>query len=227
MNKFFIVLLTVATSYIAVAQKTTQAEKEQKKLDRAEKGYRNEIGVNTTFFLNEVTDLSDKAIGFFPYMVSYKYVGLSQWGFRMAAGAFYKDQVSTQNGIAVALQNARINARTGWEYQVTLSPRWRMNVGMDVIFDYVKKETVSNSGFDIVKLTTTDFGIGGGPVLGISFRPLKRLSISTETALYYRNIQTTEVQTFQSFPDFDVRTNFSRNELRFFIPASVIIAIHF
>lgn len=227
MNKFFIALLTVTTSYIAVAQKTTQAEKEQKRLEREEKGYRNEIGVNTTFFLHEITDLSDKAIGFFPYMVNYKYVGYSQWGFRIAAGALYRDQVSTQSNVAVALQHARINTRIGWEYQVKLAPRWRMNVGMDVLLDYEKDETVSNSGFDIVKLTRLDFGIGGGPVLGISFRPLKRLSISTETALYYRNIQSTEIQSFQNFPDFDIRNDFSGNNLKFFIPASIIIAIHF
>ncbi len=100
--------------------------------------------------------------------------------FRLALGAKLNS-----NAFNTSDDDSHINLRIGYEKRYTLSPKWRINRGIDWV------GTVG--GFNVPRPTTTpsfpSFGIvtagfGAGFSLGIEYRIHPRISISTESMLF-------------------------------------------
>lgn len=219
MHKFLFFLLSI-TSFSA-----TFSQQDSVKPDR-NKYFRHQLGVNTTFFIRNLVDLSTSNFDLSPYIITYKYIAPSGWGFRSGMGFSYVDVKREENGLDIADNAFEINTRMGFEYQLALGRRWAASFGVDVLLDYKNKHTVTNSGFDVVTLSTFQTKVGGGPTIGITYKPSRRIGIGTETSLYYKAFFNTERQEFQAFPEFSVEKNNTGNSILFLLPTSFYLTIN-
>lgn len=100
--------------------------------------------------------------------------------FRLALGAKLNSDAFNSNE-----DDSHINLRIGYEKRYELSPKWRINRGVDWVATVggfnVPRPVVTPSfpGFQIVTA-----GVGAGFSLGVEYRIHPRVSISTESMLF-------------------------------------------
>lgn len=152
--------------------------------DTLSKPTKHELGFNTTLLIKQVLSFNPSNIPFSPYMVTYKYTLGKQTNLRAGAGITVQKTSSTENDI-----NKRhskfysMDYRLGAEIQKMLTQRWKAYYGIDVVYMY--NETFTEFQFNTFSSQTKGYGIG--PVAGIQCYLTKRLSLFTETTLYFTN----------------------------------------
>ena len=213
--KIYITILCIAFSLSLFAQQ----DENQFKLGH-------ELGINTSFVQNNVLDNSQSAN---PYSLSYKLI-TQQLGVRIGAGGTFAQDKIQEDGFADNQRkvNYTTDVRIGAEWRKSIKEKWLIYAGLDVIGTQVVDKTIIDSGFDKVTDISSALGYGGGPVIGFQFYINNHLSLATEGAAYFRNVETTTARLFENFPDFDddINTTSSQDVVNQ-LPSSIYIIYRF
>jgi len=191
--------------------------------------FRNEIGINGTYFLKQIINLSDTSIAVSPYLLTYKMM-FNNFGIRTGIGASYKKEKSTEEDFEDSSTdiNSSYNFRFGLEYQNQFHKRWTASAGLDFIYNNKTTKFTADSGFDVFTEKTTTKGSGGGPVLGLYFNFNKHLSIYTEAAFYFIQEEEEQSREFTNFPQFDnTKDTIEISELETLLPTTLYVVFRF
>jgi len=155
-----------------------------------------------------------------PYLFTFKVLGQTGHGFRLGFGGKMDYSRIPEN--ERKNYDADFDLRLGYERQRHLSPKWVTYLGVDAILGYAD----FGSQTDFIKTENKTYDIGGGPVWGIQWMINEYISLSTETAFYYRHVSSTDKVTFDGQASNDPETT-TEDRLNFVLPASLYIAVRF
>lgn len=147
--------------------------------------WKSEIGLNVTNVLNEVLG-NNSGNAPLQYTILYKYFLSEKTAIRSGFG-INLFQNSSDNFIQGFRTNksTRLDFRLGLEWRKPIAEKLMFFIGLDGIAAYDNSET---DFFDFQGKITTErlrLQFGGGPVLGFQFNISDRLSVSTESFIYY------------------------------------------
>lgn len=164
--------------------------------------HKNEIGVNVTSVLGNVLSLNPNNIGT-PYSLIYRR-HFGKISLRLG-GNYKQDNNSTfefTNGTQknIELSEKAIDARLGFEYHYPISPRFMFSLGIDGTYNRssdvsnVKEFIFTNTGSESNEFESaeTTNGYGGGPFIRFDFKFNDRISLSTESTMYYNYSKSTD-----------------------------------
>lgn len=189
--------------------------------------YRNQIGVNTTFFFKQFLNFSDNnTIAVSPYVLTYKLISPKNHAFRMGVGGTLSNKKEEQTGQLPRKTNTySLDLSAGYEYRQPLSERWLCFFGVDAVTSLVSSKTVATDPSDEVTTITKNNGYGGAAVLGIQFNISKRISLFTETSVKMMSSKQTFKSTFLSNPGFNTEQSTTETSVNFVLPTSLFLAI--
>lgn len=193
---------------------------------------RKEISFNTTNVISNIFSLSDQADLIDPHSFAIRFIkpstdeGKSKI-IRLKGGINVLTSLSSNTFIGFesrTLDDWLVNARIGFEQQKFLSEKFEFYYGWEVGLSY--RHTKSEVIFDFQGLVNTNnsYGIGTGPYIGFQFHFNERISVYTESNLYFEYIQQE-----QEFDDFGVVQTSSSSvvKLNHFLPNSLYFALAF
>lgn len=168
------------------------------------KKYNNEFGLDISgfvrqFFFTDATNLGSNYFYNPTYLLTYRR-HIKKSNLRFAIGGSYEreDRQSSYPGDENKYEQLRYNftARIGYEFFSNLSKKWQVFYGLDfrpVIETYKNDASYYNGGYrHAVKDTYITYGIA--PLLGLRFKIINRLSLTTEASftVNYQNSTETE-----------------------------------
>ena len=191
--------------------------------------FRNEITINATFFIKEFLSFDSEIINpVSPFLITYKHIkNFNAFRFGIGWNIEKSSEEQAFGGGELEDKTNEVELRLGYERQVPLAKRWMVYLGLDGTYGKFKDVTTFDSGFDVVTTTTDQNSYGGGPVLGIQFFINKRMSLSTEGAMYYIYSNTEERITSQGFPDVNSTRKIENQQFTFNLPTSLFFGIWF
>lgn len=148
-----------------------------------------EVGVNITYVLTNLLGNATTNTATDPYQVSLR-VGGPNRRFRTALAVVVNRSENAQNGNFIDRFNLENNVqmRVGYEWVYPVHRLGGFYWGLDAVGEWGKTVNeitqLIGQNFVTAKLKGSRFGIGGGPVLGLIFKPHPRIAFTTETALY-------------------------------------------
>jgi hypothetical protein len=216
-----------------------------------------EIAGNATLLLKQVFNLSSSTLPMLPYDITYKRI-VGNKAFRTGIGLTINNtsvyscsssssQPTGPDQVTPSVTNSgNVYFRAGYEWRHDFNDRFMAYCGLDGIaqFGYFKSETseISNGlPFSYHYNKTTDnittLAGGLGPVIGIQFFLTKRISILTESPVYFQYIHQKEGITdysntlagssgYVSSTDKDTQTTNKMN-LSVVLPVTLYLAIKF
>jgi hypothetical protein len=168
------------------------------------KNHLNELGLDATPFIKFYSTFSDRGLYYQPnYIVTYRRYFRNS-NFRSAIGGNYSFTESPSPYIPDSLNKKYYNRskyiilRVGYEFYQSLSRRWQVYYGADLVGSYAESkndDNYSNGGY-VVGTESKAKNIGVAPVLGLRFRINKRISLITESSLL---IQYSESSSYQFY----------------------------
>ncbi|MEM6262325.1 MAG: outer membrane beta-barrel protein [Bacteroidota bacterium] len=188
-----------------------------------------EVGINATFFIKQLLDLSENDIATSPYLFTYR-MAIGKWGIRAGVGGTNQRTETSEEGFAdtETQQDYSLDARLGVERLLPVGKRWMVNFGLDATTRLVGNVNIIETGFDRVETTTSTTGFGFGPVMGIQFFFNEHLSLYTEGSFYYTFFTTTTERDFTNFPQFnDEEERVEGQELLNNLPATLWLVYRF
>ena len=188
-----------------------------------------EIGINSTYFLNQFLNFSDKEIPQSPYLLTYK-IGTKKHAIRLGAGGVFKESEKSIETFddTETLKDLSLDLRAGYEFRNSFGNRWIGYFGADFIYTLTIDEQINNSGFDIVTIANNKSGLGGGPVLGLQFHLTKKLMLGTEGAFYFIQSETKSNTKFENFTEFNTEAEIIKDkELATYLPSTLYLIFHF
>lgn len=191
-----------------------------------------ELALNFTFLVKQVIDFGNTSFPISPYGLSYKYMGAKNHGVRTGLGISYSSSSELHDDPDLTdrkFSSMSTNLRVGYEYRVVLGRSWSLFTGFDVICDVASTKSKTESTFQIADLKTNKFAFGGGPVLGIQVHFNKRISLFTESTLFFTTGKEKSTDKFTSVanPDFSSEevTTTQLSKLNFVLPTSIYLAV--
>lgn len=175
MKKIILTLTVVALTTFAFGQVTTP--------DTTKKEFKNVIGIDATGLLRQFFNFNTTSYFNYPYMIGYKRI-FKSYAFRIGAGGNFSNTNITSNDTLPGKRTySNFNFGIGLEHYSYLGKRWNFYFGADAIVkysynDYQSSWTASTSN----RQTSTNYGYGVSPLLGLQFKINSRLSIATETS---------------------------------------------
>lgn len=148
--------------------------------------YKHEIGLNVTDLLNTLLNSSatnDNSIYTFIYKRRTNEKKAIRTGFGLQILQNSNDS-NSQTGFRV-ISRTNLNARVGLEWRTNISNKFDLLYGIDFLGGYSQSESTFFDFNGRIENNNTGISIGSGPILGIQFHISDRMSISTETTLYY------------------------------------------
>ncbi len=147
------------------------------------KPLKNSIGINVTSLLSEVISIGDNK-NTDKFNILYTHYG-SKSNFRIGVNAFYNKE--SENNILIgsgitALTEQAYKIRMGFEKRNDLSHKFNFTYGIDALYIYEASNSEAESGFEN---TNTINSIGLGPVLRFEYKLSKRISLMTESTMYF------------------------------------------
>ncbi len=144
---------------------------------------KNAIGINVTSLLAEVISIGDNN-NENKFNIIYTYYG-GQSNFRLGANFFYNK--SSENNLIIGsgtteLTEQAYKFRVGYDIRHDLSSKFKFTYGFDLLYQYNSSKSDAESGF-INNNTKNSYGIG--PVLRFEYKISKRISLMTESTLYF------------------------------------------
>ena len=184
--------------------------------------YKNDIGINMTTLLSEVIGLGDNDI--VPnYNISYRRT-FNKKAFRISAHAGLNKNSDFNNidNSTISLEEKDFRLRLGFENHLYLSQKFLLIVGLDVLGMYQSSISVSSTGFenDIKTISA-----GAGPALRFEYKISDRISLMTESTLYFITGNENDKVTFLGQVQND--SNNSKYSLTTQIPSVLFINVHF
>jgi hypothetical protein len=165
--------------------------------------FKHEIGINATQLIKQVVGLSNTTPATLPYTLTYKYIS-GKKAFRFGIGASVaRDKGESQplntpyqfyRPVPTYFNQTFADIRIGYEIQIPVEKRFVCYFGFDLVTAFDRENSFSVNvndnlpSFYSYNRTTVDnsmFRIGGGPVAGFQFFISKRISLFTETPLYF------------------------------------------
>ena len=143
--------------------------------------YKNEIGVDATYFIKNILDFGSNNFTRDIYFLSYKRF-FNKFAFRFGFDMSYSNYKYDHNNYNKNQNYFALRTRYGLEHRSNFSDKWTFYYGADFILHYYNSKSYESS----TSVTTKSKGlkIGFGPIFGIEFNINKRLSLSTEGSLY-------------------------------------------
>lgn len=188
-----------------------------------------QVFLNSTFFIKQLISLSNANLTISPYIVGYKAVFKGKHALRFSFGGNYSSSKQLPDSSFVKInKSTSVDYRLGYEYQHKFGKRWAIFAGVDVINGFNFSSSRVNSDFDIVNTSSTQWSLGGGPVLGIQFNIHKNIALFTECALYYTYSQTKSNINSVNFPQQNLNKIVSYNQnAQFLLPTSIYLTFKF
>ena len=150
---------------------------------QSEKDRSFELGLNVTNTLAGFFNSGGQDMALDPYLFSLKIVGPNS-AFRTGFNLKYKNKIEFVDTGEREVLDQDFFLRAGWEKRVPISPRFTLFWGLDGVMRYESEKVDFFSFSGDLKLKNYEWGIGGGPVLGVLFHMSDRISLSTESTLY-------------------------------------------
>jgi hypothetical protein len=144
---------------------------------------KSEIGINCTKILGNVLSLTDKDPSV-PYAIFYAYHA-KKITLRLGLGAKMANSQSQDLTIPTfpvikTINDRNLNARFTLERRSTITERFAVGYGLDVLLDEIS--SVTESG-DFFFRNENTLNFGGGPAFRVIFKVNKRIYLTTETSL--------------------------------------------
>ena len=185
---------------------------------------RTEIGLNITGVLANFLNAEGSNLPVDPYLFNLKVVRKNT--FRLGLNSKVSKFSDFNDGFNQRTVREQIfQVRAGVERRIAVHPRLLVHWGGDVLAEVQKSRVESSGGFGQATLRNNATGGGLGPVLGLQFALTRRITISTEAAMYFMARQVRERQDF----DFGPSVDRSRTEYVFnpYVPSSLYLNIAF
>jgi hypothetical protein len=188
------------------------------------------VGVNTASIFRKILKVpSDSATNNSQYLFMYK-IRIGKNGFRVSGLANFSSETEQVPGFldSKTVKTKNYAARLGYERQSVVSKKFTASFGADVVWEYQENSSLSDSGFDQVLIKRSQYGVGAGPFLGITWHLSKRLSLYSEVATYYSVGRKSKIVDFVKNPEFndvDNRTTFAKTN--YVVPTGLFLQYHF
>ena len=186
------------------------------------------IGLNATGLILDLTN-SDSSDHMNPFLIQYTW-DMGKMNLRAAIGPEFRSSKEVHEGFTDSEEQTlfRLDARVGLGWDVLQENRWKVSIGGDIVGGYLTDKNTLDTGFDAVSKETERWSIGAGPYVQLVFFLAPRISIATETGLYFRSFETTTTERFKNFPEFDNQiSKTTGTELDFILPTALFIQFHF
>ena len=185
---------------------------------------RTEIGLNITGVLANFLNAEGSNLPVDPYLFSLKIVRRNtiRFGLNSKVNKF-SDFADGFNQRVV--KEWTFQFRAGIERRIAIQKRLIVHWGGDVLADVSDSRIESSGGFGRATLRSTTAGGGLGPVLGLQFAISRRMTLSSESAMYFVARQVHERQDF----DFGPPVVRKRTEYVFnpYVPSALYLNIAF
>lgn len=219
-RNYLTVIIVFATITLAVSQDDDAA---------AQNGmYKHTLGLNATGLIENLFN-SEPDSRSNPYLILYNY-DMGKTNLRVSLGPEYLSSTETHEGFTDSQERTviGIDARLGVGFDIVDEKRWKVMAGADIVGKYFLDETTNDTGFDKITDEDEEWNVGGGPFVQVLFFISPRISIATETGLYFRHFETTTTELFENFPDFNNQlSKTTGSELDFILPTSIFLQFHF
>jgi len=193
---------------------------------------RREVSLNTTNVISNIFSLSDQADLRDPHSIAIRFFKEKEDGtnriLRIKAGINVLGSISSSNTIGFSsrtLDDWLIISRIGFEKQKFLSKKFEFYYGWEFGFSYRRTQSVIGFDFETITNTNESFGLGTGPYTGFQFHFNDKISIYTESNLYFEYVRT-EQELDDAGVGFDGSTE-EAFKLNHFLPNSLYFAIAF
>lgn len=185
---------------------------------------RTEIGLNITGVLANFLNAEGSNLPVDPYLFSLKVVRKNT--FRLGLNSKVSKFSDFNDGFNQrTVREQTFQVRAGVERRIAVHPRLLVHWGGDVLAELKKNQVVSSGGFGQATLRNNSAGGGLGPVLGLQFALTRRITLSTEAAMYFMARRVRERQDFDFGPSVDrSRTEYAFNP---YVPSSLYLNIAF
>lgn len=191
--------------------------------------FNNEIGINVSQFIKNYINFSEYYHYHNPvYFINYKRVDDKQ-AFRISLGGFYtvdKDTGGYNSNTNFSGKTYSINTLIGYEFRHTINKRWMYYYGLHFLHsynEYASENLEPANGRPYRQGTIKEYG--AGPVFGIQLFLNKRLSISTETNLYFNFSRQEEKTSYPNDPDYDKEELHEHTTLQFSPPLTITLSL--
>jgi hypothetical protein len=187
------------------------------------------IGLNTIGFFDQFTGDDNETRYRSPYLITYS-GALGRIAIRAGIGPEYTSQTVVHDGFTNSEENSllRIDSRIGAGITLVDDSRWEVLVGLDATYGYSRERDIEDSGFDRITNQIETQAFGGGPFIQIAYQISKRVSLSTESTLYWTHGTSEHIELFKNFPDFNtVLSKTTSNGLDLTLPNTIFLRIHF
>lgn len=184
--------------------------------------YDNDIGINVTSLLSQVIGLNENEENTF-FSVQYRRSS-AKYGFRFSgyADVDKKEDSDVSTGSTLTLKDQDFRIRAGIEKVMPLTGKFSLAYGMDIIGLYEVSHSTSSSGFvNEISLIRT----GAGPALRFMYQLSDRISLMTESTLYYLSGSKKDVLTLNGIVQNESRSTTYSLSTR--IPSVLFINVHF
>jgi hypothetical protein len=190
-----------------------------------------EPGINTTTLLDKILKRTSDSTSFNsnPYLLSLR-LCRGPIGLRMAGGGTYKKEVAKERGFldSGSNLNQETNLRVGLDYRMPVSRRFSVALGADALWDFSKKESLLDSGFDVLRQIDQRETWGGGPTIGLYFWASPKFALYTECAIYFSSGIAERGRFFQNFPELnDNVQDIEVSELKTVAPTNLFLVFRF
>ena len=216
--------------FLAFAQessKSTLEEQEAKQEIRLqEKFFLTEIALNSTNLVRAVLNTGGQQG--MPYMFNVKMlINPLNTGIKMGMGG-NRFTRTVDEGFAQDKEDQKsLDVRLGLEWQFRWTKKLLMSFGVDGFYFSEYNSVSVFNGFEEQRVTDRLRGFGGGPVIGFQYFISERLSIYTETAVYYSEGEGNHDELFSLTPEFNQFDKVKTIELDFVWPTSIFLAMRF
>jgi len=165
---FFIILISVSLF----------AQKKEKKSNRS-----TEVGLNITNTLAGFFNSGGSGLSTDPYLFSLKFAG-PKGAVRFATNFRTQSRSEFLNNGTRQIDETEVFLRGGYEFRKPIDNRFTLYYGVDAVAEYLFERVEFSDFASAITTENNTIGFGGGPVLGIQYKIMDRIALSTETSIY-------------------------------------------
>ena len=177
----------LALVVLALISTRTQAQEEEQADSTLEGDY---IGLQANQLIRQILSLSSVGTPDNPYFINYTKVGSKGSGFNIGFAYSTDKFEEQQNIVSLTTETSNFAIRIGLEKRKRLSKKFTYSIGMDLLVQSTRNETVSVNNFDSQEITTESksSGFGLGPRLTLNYEITDNLFVGTEANYYFRSL---------------------------------------
>jgi hypothetical protein len=126
------------------------------------------------------------------------------------------------------VNNYKLNSIVSFYFQKSITPKWAVNYGINLVGNYNSNSTIFDSGFDLTNFYSRTWSTGLGPGILFQYHFSKRMSLFSEYMLTYQYFNSNNGKKFSAFPS----ENYSKQknqslQLQFEYPIAIFLNYNF